>query len=69
MSNHQITVYRRKFEDFDLAILDELGYISFDKSGSELLFNLLFLQITFLHLLMLLVNLMSDFAINNMNQP
>ena len=41
MSNHQITVYRRKFENFDLVILDELGYISFDKSGSELLFNLL----------------------------
>jgi len=41
MSSHQITVYRRKFENFDLVILDELGYISFDKSGSELLFNLL----------------------------
>ncbi len=41
MTNHQITVYRRKFENFDLVILDELGYISFDKAGSELLFNLL----------------------------
>jgi DNA replication protein DnaC len=41
MSNHQITVYRRKFENYDLVILDELGYISFDKVGSELLFNLL----------------------------
>jgi len=41
MTNHQITVYRRKFENFHLVILDELGYISFDKSGSELLFNLL----------------------------
>ena len=41
MSNHQFTIYRRKFENFDLVILDELGYISFDKSGSELLFNLL----------------------------
>ena len=41
MSNHQITIYRRRFENFDLVVLDELGYISFDKSGSELLFNLL----------------------------
>ena len=41
MSNHRITVYRRNFENYDLVILDELGYISFDKTGSELLFNLL----------------------------
>jgi len=41
MTNHQITIYRRKFEKYDLVILDELGYISFDKPGSELLFNLL----------------------------
>ena len=41
MSSHQITIYHRKFENFDLIVLDELGYISFDKSGSELLFNLL----------------------------
>jgi len=41
LSNHQITIYRRKFENFDLVVLDELGYISFDKPGSELLFNLL----------------------------
>ena len=27
--------------NYDLVILDELGYISFDKEGSELLFNLL----------------------------
>jgi len=41
MTNHQITIYRKKFEKFDLVILDELGYISFDKPGCELLFNLL----------------------------
>ena len=41
MSRNQVTVYKRKFEKFDLVILDELGYISFDKSACELLFNLL----------------------------
>jgi DNA replication protein DnaC len=40
MSNLQITRFRRKFERFDLVILDELGYVSFDKTGSELLFDL-----------------------------
>ncbi len=29
----------RKFEKYDLIIADELGYISFDKEGSELLFT------------------------------
>lgn len=28
-----------KFEKYDLVICDELGYISFDKPGSEMLFN------------------------------
>lgn len=28
-----------KFEKYDLVICDELGYVSFDKQGSELLFN------------------------------
>jgi DNA replication protein DnaC len=41
MSNHQINTYRKKFEKYDLVILDELGYISFDKAGCEILFNLL----------------------------
>jgi DNA replication protein DnaC len=41
MTNQQITIYRKKFERFECVILDELGYISFDKIGSELLFNLL----------------------------
>jgi len=27
-----------KFEKIDLVIIDELGYISFDKQGAELLF-------------------------------
>ncbi|MBN2852093.1 MAG: IS21-like element helper ATPase IstB, partial [Clostridia bacterium] len=41
MSLHQFNVYKRKFEKYDLVILDEMGYISFDKSGCEILFNLL----------------------------
>ena len=30
---------KSKFRKYDLIILDELGYISFDKEGAELLFN------------------------------
>lgn len=41
MSQNQITQYKRKFEKYDLVILDELGYVSFDKTGCEILFNLL----------------------------
>lgn len=33
-----------KFKKYDLVILDELGYISFDKEGSELLFTHLSLR-------------------------
>ena len=38
---HQLNSYKRKFEKYNLVILDELGYVSFDKSGCEILFNLL----------------------------
>ena len=41
MSLNQISSFRKKFEKYDLVILDELGYISFDKDGNEILFNLL----------------------------
>lgn len=41
MSLNQLNTYKRKFEKYDLVILDELGYVSFDKSGCEILFNLL----------------------------
>lgn len=41
MSMHQLNSYKRKFEKYSLVILDELGYVSFDKSGCEILFNLL----------------------------
>jgi len=33
-----------QFEKYDLVICDELGYVSFDKQGSELLFNHLSLR-------------------------
>ena len=36
-----VVSYKKKFMSYDLIILDELGYISFDKDGSEFLFNLL----------------------------
>ena len=41
MSMSQLNLYKRKFEKYDLVILDELGYVSFDKAGCEILFNLL----------------------------
>ena len=41
MSNMQISRFREKFERYSLVILDELGYVSFDKSSAELLFNLI----------------------------
>lgn len=37
----QLNRYKEKFKKYDLVIIDELGYISFDKTGSELLFNLI----------------------------
>ncbi len=41
MSLNQLTRYKKRFEKYDLVILDELGYIEFDREGSQLLFNLL----------------------------
>ncbi len=41
MNLNQIQRYKRNFEKYDLVILDELGYISFEKEASEVLFNLL----------------------------
>lgn len=41
MTLNQLTNYKKRFISYDLVILDELGYITFDKQGSELLFNLL----------------------------
>jgi DNA replication protein DnaC len=39
-----LTRIEGKFEKYDLVIVDELGYISFDKEGSELLFTHLSLR-------------------------
>ena len=41
MSKNEITYYKKKFERYELVIIDELGYVSFDKQGNEILFNLL----------------------------
>lgn len=41
MSLNQLNSYKRKFEKYSIVILDELGYVSFDKEGCEILFNLL----------------------------
>lgn len=41
LSLNQITNIRKKFERYDLIVLDELGYVSFDKEGTEILFNLI----------------------------
>lgn len=43
-SNRTLLVLQRQFEHYDLIILDELGYISFDKEGGELLFTHLSLR-------------------------
>ena len=41
MSRNQVTAYKRKFARYELVVIDELGYVSFDKQGNEILFNLL----------------------------
>lgn len=38
-SNRTLRTLELKFEKYDLVICDEFGYISFDKQGSEMLFN------------------------------
>ena len=41
LKEREVIAYKKKFMSYDLVILDELGYVSFDWDGSELLFNLL----------------------------
>ncbi len=41
LGTNQMTNYRKRFEKYDLVILDELGYVSMDKTGCETLFNLI----------------------------
>jgi DNA replication protein DnaC len=41
MSARALSSYKSKFEKWDLVVIDELGYVSFDKEGNEILFNML----------------------------
>lgn len=43
-SSRSLRTLELKFEKYDLVICDEFGYISFDKQGSEMLFNHLSLR-------------------------
>jgi len=43
-SQKTLQLFESRFEKYDLVIADELGYISFDKEGSELLFTYLSLR-------------------------
>jgi len=43
-SERKLRRFQSKFEKYDLVICDELGYISFDKEGAELLFTNLSLR-------------------------
>ena len=40
----KLDILETHFEKYDLVICDEFGYVSFDKEGSELLFNHLSLR-------------------------
>lgn len=42
--NQKLRAYERRFEKYDLVIADELGYISFDREGADLLFSNLSLR-------------------------
>jgi DNA replication protein DnaC len=39
--NNQMSSFRKRFEKYDLVILDELGYVSMDKAACDTLFNLI----------------------------
>src|SRR5690625_5994770 len=43
-SERELRAFELKFQKYDLVIIDELGYISFDKDGAELLFSHLSLR-------------------------
>ncbi|MFC9321488.1 IS21-like element helper ATPase IstB [Bacillus subtilis] len=43
-SERTLRVFQNRFEKYDLVIADEMGYISFDKEGAELLFTHLSLR-------------------------
>lgn len=41
VTDRRLLSYERRFQRWDLVILDELGYVSFDRSSADLLFNCL----------------------------
>jgi DNA replication protein DnaC len=41
MSRNAVTAFKNRFLKYELVILDELGYISFDAEGCDILFNLI----------------------------
>ena len=41
MSRNAVTAFRNKFLKYELVVIDELGYISFDAEGCDILFNLI----------------------------
>jgi DNA replication protein DnaC len=41
MSRNEVTNFRNRFLKYELVIIDELGYVSFDKEGCDILFNLI----------------------------
>lgn len=43
-SEKKLYTFEKRFEKYDMIVADELGYISFDKEGSELLFTFLSLR-------------------------
>ncbi len=43
-SQQTLRAFQNRFEKYDVVIADEMGYISFDKEGSELLFTHLSLR-------------------------
>ncbi|GEB78062.1 IS21-like element helper ATPase IstB [Sporolactobacillus inulinus] len=43
-SERTLRAFQTRFEKYDLVVLDEMGYISFDKEGAELLFTHLSLR-------------------------
>lgn len=38
-NRQKLCAYERRFRKYDLVIADELGYVSFDQQGADLLFN------------------------------
>ena len=41
MSRSAVSAFRKKFLKYDLVVIDELGYVSFDQEGCDILFNLI----------------------------